>query len=77
MENSKSLDKKEIEELADREAMKFINLFHKSFCEFHENRIKKEEARTDADSTDGVISDIVSKIVEKIRSLINLKGKKP
>ena len=57
--------------------MKFIRLFHKSFYEFHEKRIKKEEARADADSTDGVISDIVSKIVEKIRSLINLKCKKP
>ena len=54
--------------------MKFIELFHKSFYEFHENRIKKEELSADADldSTDGVISDIVSKIVARIRSLINL-----
>ena len=54
--------------------MKFIELFHKSFYEFHENRIKKEglSADADLDSTDGVISDIVSKIVIRIRSLINL-----
>ena len=44
------------------------------FYEFHENRIKEEEASVDADSTDGVTIDIVSKIVVKIRSLINLKG---
>ena len=31
-------------------------------------------ADTDLDSADGVISDIVSKSVAKIRSLINLKG---
>ena len=54
--------------------MKFIELFHKSFYKFHENRVKKEEASADAglDSTDRVISEIVSKIVARIRSLINL-----
>ena len=56
--------------------MKFIELFHKSFDEFHENRIKKEEVSADADLefTDGVISDVVSKIVARFRSLINLDG---
>lgn len=69
-----SLDKSEIEELVRSEAIKFIKLFHKSFYEFHENRIKKKEVSADADleSTDGAISDIVSKIVARIRSLINL-----
>ena len=54
--------------------MKFINLFHKSFCTFHENRIKKEEVSADAglESTDSAISDIVSKIFARIRSPINL-----
>ena len=54
--------------------MKFIELFHKSFHEFHENRIKMEEvsANADLDSLDGVISDIVSKTVARIRTLINL-----
>ena len=74
IENSKSLDKNEIEELVHRKAMKFITLFHKSFYEFHENRIKKGEVSVDAglESTDSAISDIVSKIVVRIRSFINL-----
>ena len=48
-------------------------MFHKSFYEFHENRIKKEEAcgNGNLDSEDGVISDIISKIVAKIGSLIS------
>ena len=44
IENSKSLNKNEIEELVDREAIKFTSLFYSSFYKFHENRIKKEEA---------------------------------
>ena len=74
IENHKSLDKNEIEELEHRKAIKFIELFHKSFYWFQENRIKKKEVSADADleSTDGAISDIVSKIVARIRSLINL-----
>ena len=74
IENSKSLDKNKIEELVHRETIKFINLFHKSFYRFYENRIKKEKVSANADSTDSVISDIVSKIVAKVRSLINLDG---
>ena len=74
IENSKSLDKNKIEELVHRETIKFINLFHKSFYQFYENRTKKEEVSANADSTDSVISDIVSKIVAKVRSLINLDG---
>ena len=71
--NSKSLDKNEIEKLIDRDEIKFIKLFPKSFYEFHENRIKKEEISADADldSADGAISDIISKIVAKLRCLIN------
>ena len=71
--NSKSLDKNEIEKLIDRDEIKFIKLFHKSFYEFHENRIKKEEISADADldSADGAISYIISKIVAKLRCLIN------
>ena len=71
--NSKSLDKNEIEKLIDRDEIKFIKLFHKSFYEFQENRIKKEEISADADldSADGAISDIISKIVAKLRCLIN------
>ena len=74
IENSKYFDKNEIEELVDRKATKFINLLLKSFYEFHENGIKKEEVSADADldSEDDIISDILSKIVAKIRSLINL-----
>ena len=74
IENHKSLDKNEIEELEHRKAIKFIELFHKSFYGFQENRIKKKEVSADADleSTGGAISDIVSKIVARIRSLINL-----
>ena len=51
-----------------------MNLLHKSFYKFHENRIKKEEASVDADldPEDGVISDIFCKIVTKIRSLFSL-----
>ena len=41
IKNSKSLGENEIEKLVDREAKKFIDLFHKSFYEFHKNRIKK------------------------------------
>lgn len=69
-----SLDKSEIEELVHSEAIKFIKLFHKSFYEFHENRIKKKEVSGDAglESTDDAISDIVSKIVARIISLVNL-----
>ena len=54
--------------------MKFIKLFHKSSYEFHENRIKKEEVSADVglESKDSAISDIVSKIFARIRSLINL-----
>ena len=48
IDNYKSLDKNEIEKLVDSEATKFIDLFHKSFYEFHENRMKKEEASADA-----------------------------
>ena len=42
--------------------------------EFHENRIRSEEASTDADLNfeEGVISDIFRKIVADIRSLISL-----
>ena len=47
IENHESLDKNEIEDLVHREKMKFIKLFHKSFYEVHENRIKKEEVNTD------------------------------
>ena len=74
IETQDCLDKSEIEELVHREAMKFIELFHKFFYEFHENRIKKKEVSADAglESTDRAISDIVSKIVARIRSLINL-----
>ena len=74
IQNHVSFDKNEIEELVHREAIKFIKQFHKSFHEFHENRIKKKGASADAglESTDGAISDIFSKIVAKIRSLINL-----
>ena len=74
IENHKSLDKYEIKELVHRGAIKFIKLLHKSFYEFYENRVKKEEVSADAglESTDGAISDIVGKIVAKIRSLINL-----
>ena len=42
IENSKSLNENEIEKAVDREAKKFINLFHKSCYEFNENRIKKK-----------------------------------
>ena len=54
--------------------MWFIELFHKSFYEFHENRIKKEEVSADTglESTEGAISGIVSKFVARIRCLINL-----
>ena len=64
IENSKPLDQNEIANIVDREAIKFINLFHKSFYEFHENRMKREGAGADADSDsgDGVISDILSKM---------------
>ena len=74
IENSKYFDRNEIDELVDREATKFINLLLKTFYEFHENGIKKEEVSADADLDfeDGIISDILSKIVAKIRSLINL-----
>ena len=74
IDNYKSLDKNEIEKLVDSEATQFINLFHKSLYEFHENKVKKEEASADADldSEDGVISDIICKIVAKVRSLTNL-----
>ena len=74
IENSKYFDRNEIDELVDREATKFINLLLKTFYGFHENGIKKEEVSADADldSEDGIISDILSKIVAKIRSLINL-----
>ena len=74
IDDYKSLDKNEIEKLVDSEATQFINLFHKSFYEFHENKVKKEEASADADldSEDGVISDIICKIVAKVRSLTNL-----
>ena len=60
------------------EAIKCINLFHKSFYEFHENRIKKEEASADADlDSDGSkINGILSKIVGKIGSLIRKKKKR-
>ena len=69
-----SLDKSEIEELVHREAMKFIKLFYKSFYEIHENRIKKKEVSANAglESTDDAISNIVSKIVARIRGLVNL-----
>ena len=74
IENQESLDKDEIEELLHRKAVKFIELFHKSFYKFQENRIKKEEvsANSGLESTDGAMSDIVKKIVARIRSLINL-----
>ena len=74
IENSKYFDRNEIDELVDREATKFINLLLKTFYEFHENGIKKEEVSADADLDfeDGIISDILSKIVAKIRSLIIL-----
>ena len=74
IENQESLDKDEIEELLHRKAVKFIELFHKSFNKFQENRMKKEEvsANSGLESTDGAISDIVKKIVAIIRSLINL-----
>ena len=54
--------------------MKFIKLFHKSSYEFHENRIKKEEVSADVglEFTEAVISDVVSKIVARIRTLIDL-----
>ena len=47
IENHQSLDKNEIEELVHRETIKFMKLFHKSFQEVHENRIKKGEVSTD------------------------------
>ena len=74
IENSKPLDQNEIANIVVRKAIKFINLFHKSFYEFHENRMKREGAGADADldSGDGVISDILSKNVIKNRSPINL-----
>ena len=70
----KSLNKNETEKLVDSEATKSFNLFHKRFLVLYENWIKKEEASADADlnSEDGVIYDILCKIVAKIRSLINL-----
>ena len=69
-----SLDKSEIEELVHREAMKFTKNFYKSFYEFYENRIKKKEvsAKAGLESTDDAISNIVSKIVARIRGLVNL-----
>ena len=74
IQNHESFDENETEELAHREAIKFIKQFHKSFHALHENRIKKKGASADAglESTDSAISDIFSKIVAKIRSLINL-----
>ena len=82
IKNCKAFNKNEIEELVDREAIIFIKLFHKSFYEKdfyqkYQNRIKKEEPSADGNlnSADGVISDIISKIVAKIRSLINLDSK--
>ena len=74
IENRDILIKNEIAKTAHREAMKFIKLFHKSVYGFHENRIKKEEVIADAglEFTCGAISNIVSKIVAKIRSLINV-----
>ena len=44
VENHESLDKNEIEELVHRKAKKFTKLFHKSFYEFHENRIKRKNS---------------------------------
>ena len=44
IENHESLDKNEIKELVHREKIKFIDLFHKSFFEFHENRIKRKKS---------------------------------
>ena len=73
IESSNSLYENEIEKLVDRGTIKFINLFHKFFYEFHENTIKKEEASANGnlDSEVAAISEIYNKIVAKIRSLIN------
>ena len=73
IESSNSLYENEIEKLVDRGTIKFINLFHKFFYEFHENTIKEEEASANGnlDSEGAAVSEIYNKIVAKIRSLIN------
>ena len=72
----------------ERSKKKNINLFYKTFDEFHENRIKREDAfaNADSDSEDSIISDTLSNIAVKIRTLVtpdkeekkeNEEGKKP
>ena len=74
IENHDILIKNEIAETAHREAMEFIKLFHKSFYGLNENRTKKEDAIADAglESTCGAISNVISKIIAKVRRLINV-----
>ena len=74
IESSKSLYENKIEKLVHRETRKFINLFHKSFYEFHENTIKKEEASANGnfDSEDRVIRRSSVTLWQKLEVLLTM-----
>ena len=62
----------------EREAQKFILMFHKIFHEYHETRIKREEgeANVNSDSIDGLVGDFFSKKLQKLEKLSREKTKK-
>ena len=62
----------------EREAQKFILMFHKTFHEYHETRIKREEgeANVNSDSIDGLVGDFFSKKLQKLEKLSREKTKK-
>ena len=62
----------------EREAQKFILMFHKIFHEHHETRIKREEgeANVNSDSIDGLVGDFFSKKLQKLEKLSREKTKK-
>ena len=73
---NKRNNKEEID--LEREAQKFILMFHKTFHEYHETRIKREEgeANVNSDSIDGLVGDFFSKKLQKLEKLSREKTKK-
>ena len=73
---NKMNNKEEID--LEREAQKFILMFHKTFHEYHETRIKREEgeANVNSDSIDGLVGDFFSKKLQKLEKLSREKTKK-